>query len=219
MPLIYTRNPAFMVRQLEAANDAACSPIRASMLAAEREFWREHVCNKSVLVVGSGLGHDTFDLARFNQEVVGIDLITLFVEIANAQLTSHAATNVSFVVDNFFTWDPGRSFDVAVLNMGTIGNFDDPVRVMQRLLELAPAAYFDFYLPGNELMLLRQKMYEQEGWKSVCIVGNTALNYQGLDSTSFDPEILQHLASQADIEMTFWPLVEFAVMAGIRSKV
>lgn len=57
---------------------------------------------------------------------------------------------------------PDKYFDAVVLNMWTIGNFDDKESVVRNLFRMWKKLYFGFWIPEVKDIPLRLQMYNEE---------------------------------------------------------
>jgi SAM-dependent methyltransferase len=73
-------------------------------------------------------------------------------------------TNIAFVQWDFLDLEyPDNHFDIAILNMGTIGNFDDKESVIKEISRMAPKFFFWFREPVEKDVPIRLQMYKEEG--------------------------------------------------------
>jgi ubiquinone/menaquinone biosynthesis C-methylase UbiE len=195
--------------------------VRKKFFEAEYAFFRKHIKNNNVLVAGSGLGDDSFVLAEFNKSVIGVELLSDLIDIARERCSAKGLKNTSFEAGDFTNLKYSDNyFDAAVLNMGTIGNFDDKVVVIKELLRVSNKLFFDFYLPGLNNLRNRLKMYVEEG---IDEMGNFVIdekeekiyNEAGFESTSYSPEEITKIIEQAGGQAKFHSFHEFSVMAEV----
>jgi len=66
MSLHYEHSIETIVSRLTLAHNPEIARIRAEFFNEENEFFRQNIVNQNVLVAGSGLGHDSFQLAQYN---------------------------------------------------------------------------------------------------------------------------------------------------------
>jgi len=226
----YEGNEKKIIERLLAAHDPTKAIIRNRVFQAEYEFFREHIQNQKVLVCGSGLGHDSFELAKHNQEVIGVELLDSLVAYAYAEKVRLGLKNVHLFSDNLTNpkWMNGmyiyQYFDSAVMNMGTIGNFtkDEQAAIIFNVGKLAKVFYFDFYPPTEQALQTRKQMYLEEYWGEIRIEGTTLVSEEGLYSQSYDQQYFEDLATQIrndgrGAEVKFHQLTDFAIMAEIKS--
>lgn len=210
-------------KMLKVAHDPRHSPIRAKFFEKEYRFFHRHIQNQVVLVAGSGLGHDTFELASNNKHVIGIEILPPLVQLAQLHARQKHITHVEFRTGDILDLKT-RLADTSVLNMGTIGNFSDHnagtpgtvsdrERVIRALLKASDRLFLDFYPPTSKGIYMRQKMYTEEGWRHVTIEGTAIKNPDGLYSVSIAPEELSALAQRLHLHIEFYDLCEFAKMA------
>lgn len=216
MPLDYQPNSDIIKKRLEVAHNPDQSIVRCQFFDAENIFFRKHVFNQRVLIAGSGLGNDSFELAKYNNEVIGIDLIQSFVEYAKKEAKGRKLKNVHFECKDITKLDyPEDYFDSAVLNMGTIGNFDDKEKIISSLLKISKKLYFDFYPPIQKNLKKRKKMYEQEKWINVRIDGTKIVSDDGLDSLSLSEEEISRIIKSMGASVKYYRFHEFSIMAEV----
>ncbi|KYK26819.1 hypothetical protein AYK26_04500 [Euryarchaeota archaeon SM23-78] len=216
MALDYKGTFDISFKMLETAHDPNQAKIRAYFFEKENEFFRKHIRNQKVLVAGSGLGHDSFELARYNKQVIGIELHEPLVEIAKKRAQELGLKNVEFRGGDFTQLDyKDKSFDSAVLNMGTIGTLEDKVKAIKELLRIANLVYLDFYPPTQTGLQIRKKMYEEEKWKNVRINDTRIVSDDGLDSIPISKKEMSEIVNSINARVKYYPLCDFAVMAEI----
>ena len=193
--------------------------IRKNFFLAEYSFLKKHIKNKKVLVAGSGLGHDSIEIAKNNKEVVGIELIKEYVGIAKKKVEEQRIKNVIFKQGDFRHLPyKDNIFDVAVLNMGTISDFKDKASVLKELLRVAKKVYFDFYPNTKKGLEKRKKMYGEEGWKKVRIYREIIVSDDGLYSESVPKEKIRKIAKTIRAEVTFNDFCDFATIAKLSRR-
>lgn len=208
----------YIRQRLEVSHDPRQSIIRGKFFQSEYQFFRKHIRNQNVLVAGSGLGHDSIELAKYNKSVVGVELIKVFFEESQKRIKNLRLKNIEFQHSDFTKLPyPNKYFDSAVLNMGTIGNFDDKHMVLAELLRVAANVYFDFYPPNKKGLEERKKMYKEEGWLNVRIKGVGLVSDDGLDSISLSPRDIEKVVRSLGAKVEFYKLNSFSVMAEITS--
>lgn len=219
MALDYENDPQNIIDRLEMAHNPQQSIIRGKFFEKEYNFFKENISNKRVLVAGSGLGHDSFELAKYNKEVIGIEILKDLVNVANSKLREISFKNVSFNVGDITKLDySDKEFDVAVLNMGTIGNFENKEIVLKELLRVAKIVYFDFYPPSPENLEERKKLYSEELWKNVRISGNSVISDDGLESVSLTKEEVSKMIKNIGARVKYFPINDFALMAEVKRE-
>lgn len=82
MALEYSKSAKTILERLKVAHNPKIAKIRAEFFEKENNFFRKHIRNQRVLVSGSGLGHDSFELAKYNKEIVGVELLRPLIGIA-----------------------------------------------------------------------------------------------------------------------------------------
>ena len=80
MALDYKLSTENIKERLLAAHNPKQAIIRGQFFEAEYDLFQKNIRNQKVLVAGSGLGHDSFELARYNREVIGVELLKPLVE-------------------------------------------------------------------------------------------------------------------------------------------
>lgn len=216
MSLNYNLDPMNIVKRLEIAHNPKQSIIRGKFFEKEHAFFNKYIKGKKVLVAGSGLGHDSFILARNNEEVIGIEILEPLVKIANFNLKKNKIDNLCFMVGDISNLDySDEEFDVAILNMGTIGNFENKGKILRELLRVARKVYFDFYPPSRNNLEIRRKMYSEELWKNVRISKNRIISDDGLESTSLSKEEVNKIIRDIGAKVKYHLLNEFSLMAEI----
>lgn len=206
MPLDYNKEKLIFDRLLIAHSNKAT--IRSKFFEKEFAFFKKHITNKNVFVAGSGLGHDAISLAQHNSSVLGVEISSLAVNYANKK----KLLNVKFILGDFLEDDYGH-FDVSVLNMGTIGNFDDKENVITSLLKKADKVYLDFYTPS--CFEERIQMYEEEGWKNVREENGVIVNSEGLESKSITRKEMEKILLKVGAKGKFYRINEFTLMVEI----
>ena len=215
MSLNYPDNVDVIIKRLNSAHNPEVSKIRTDFFMEENRFLRDNISGESVIVAGSGLGHDTFELSRYNSEVLGIEILRPLVEISQNKARELGINNVRFHCGDFITYSPEVTYDTCVLNMGTIGNFDDKKKVINSLLGYSRRLYCDFYLGDKPSLKKRKDMYEEEGWKNVRIHGKRIISDDGLDSASLSRLKLSNIVNTLGYSVKYHELNDFSVMAKI----
>lgn len=209
MPFDYNKEKLVFDRLLVAHSNKAV--IRAKFFEKEFAFFKKHIKDKNVFVAGSGLGQDSIELAKYNHNVVGVELSELAVNYSNKK----KLLNVKFICSDFLKDEYGH-FDVAVLNMGTIGNFENKGEVITSLLKKADKVYLDFYTPN--CFEERKQMYEEEGWEKVSEKNGVLSNFEGLESKSITRKEMEKIFLGVGAIGRFYRINEFTLMAEIEKK-
>lgn len=163
MSVNYHQNTDKIAKILRNAHNPEVCTIRKEFFNAEFDFLKKYIWWKTLLIAWSWLGHDSFELAEYCKYITGIELIQAFVDEANENLKKTKHTNISFIQWDFLNLDyPDKYFDVVVLNMWTIGNFDDKSKVIESLFRVANKLFFWFWTPVETDVPMRLKMYEEE---------------------------------------------------------
>lgn len=213
MTLDYLTHSKTIEERLLDSHDPKKATIRSKMLQSENNYFRANINNQNVLVAGSGLGHDTYELARYNRHVTGIELVPEFVDYSRRHID---LPNVNFVNGDFT--DPKSIdgfFDSSVLNMGTIGNFDDPEEVIRSLLDVSSSLYFDFYFKESKALEKRERMYKEEGWKNIRVIGDMIVSDDGIEFKSFSEEEMDSIMASIERSAEYSQLNDFVVMAKV----
>ncbi|MFH1803159.1 MAG: class I SAM-dependent methyltransferase [archaeon] len=210
----YIDKAQIIKKRLEVAHDADEACVRRGFFEAENAFFKKHINGQKVLVAGSGLGHDVFEIAEYNKKVVGVEILDLLVGVAKNNALQRRLDNVTFVHGDFMRADySDKHFDSAVLNMGTIGNFDDKAKVLLALLRISKKVFFDFYPPCLDGLQMRKKMYEEEKWENVRVDGTKVVSDDGLDSVSLSVAEVEGIVKSIGAKVKFYDLNYFSVMA------
>jgi SAM-dependent methyltransferase len=218
MQMRYDRLTGIAVARLVTAHDPKIAKVRDSFFQSENAFFRQHIRGQTVLVAGSGLGHDSFELARYNKKVVGIEILGDLVGISRTRIPKNLV-NVNFWEGDFITYDfSHRDFDVAVLNMGTISDFNvkQQIDCINNLANAAKVVYLDFYPPGRDGLRTRVKMYQEEGWVNVRVDSTILVSSDGLYSKSIWIPEMTGLVKKAGCKVKYHDFCDFATMAEIR---
>ena len=175
-----------IIEALQRANNPKIANIKYNLLASEQKIFRQQFENKKILVAGSGLGQDSLKLARFNEHVTGIEKFKELVEYAQKFQRQLGVANVSFLQQDFMSTSfTDLSFDISVLNMGTICNFsmNDQKKIFTEMMRISKTFYFSFYLAGHYHTEQRLQMYQQE-WDHILTVKEFCIsNDLGFGST------------------------------------
>jgi SAM-dependent methyltransferase len=206
----YSKVERLLIERLSVAHSKK-APIRVKFFEKEFAFFKKHIRGKNVFVAGSGLGHDAIKLAQYNNNVVGVEILPNLVNYSNKK----KLPNTTFICSDFLKNDFGK-FDVSILNMGTIGNFDDKENVINSLLEKASKVYLDFYIPT--CFEERKQMYEEEGWKNVIEKNGVLSNFEGLESKSVTRKEMEKIILNIGATARFYRLNEFTMMVEIEKK-
>lgn len=216
MALIYLDKAELIRQRLTVAHDPKIARIRGAFFEEEFSFFRSRILDQRVLVAGSGLGHDSFALAPTNKYVLGIELLPPFTTYANREAKRQGLENVYFVNGDFLSLPLAEAeFDAAILNMGTIGNFEEKASLVGELLHAADRLFIDFYTAAPRALERRRRMYEEERWRNVRVRGARVVSDDGLDSASVSPAEISAAVEQAGGRVAYHTLCDFAVMAEI----
>jgi len=220
MAVNYHGNPEKIARMLRNAHNPEVCTIRKDFFQAEFDFLKQHIRWKDVLIAWSGLGHDSFELAEYCTYITWIELIQAFVDEANENVKKTNYTNISFIQGDVFKLEyPDKHFDIAILNMWTIGNFDDKEKVIASLLRVAKIVYFWFRVPEEKDIPLRLKMYEEEKTLeeiSFQIEGTTIKEMVSwLESNCTAEEDIQDISKKIWAKVSFYPIFKSFTMAEV----
>ena len=219
MKLEYEKLVEIIIKRLTIAHDSTKAKIRGIFFKKEYEFFKKYIKNQIVLIVGSGLGHDSFELAKQNKEIIGIELLQRLVEISKEKLNKLGFKNIKFKQGDFKKLQyPDNYFDSVILNMGTIGDFEEKVEIMRELLRVSDVVYLDFYPPTEKGLQIRKKMYKEEEWQNVRIEGGAVVSDDGLFSKSISKEEISKIAELISAKVKYHSLCDFAIMAEIKRK-
>lgn len=205
-----------IVERLKIAHDPNQAKVRAYFFEKENEFFRRNINNQIVLVAGSGLGHDSFELAKYNKRVIGVEFDETLIQIAEKRAKELGLQNIEFRKEDITSLNYSTNdFNSAVLNMGTISNFDNKEGVIKSLLRVSQTVYLDFYPPIPKGLKIRKKMYEEEKWNNVQIKDTAIISEDGLESVSITEKKMTEIVSSIDAKVKYYSLCEFAVIAKI----
>ena len=200
--------------RLQRAHNESKSKIRHLFFEAENDFFRKNIRDKNVLVAGSGLGHDAFELAKYNKNVVGVEILENLLDLSQKALSKTQLDNVEFIFGDLKSLKyQDNNFDVSVLNMGTISDFENKQQVLEELLRVSNKVYFDFYPPNTDSLETRKRMYEEEGWQDVKIENKTIVSSDGLSSESVSEKNVREIAEDLGVDIELYPICDFATMA------
>jgi SAM-dependent methyltransferase len=219
----YEGNAEKIFERLLAAHDSTKAIIRNQCFEAEYKFFRKYIRCQRILVCGSGLGHDSFELAGFNRQVVGIELLPELVQYSAQQPKMKSSKNVLFFQGDLLRLHLNLQvslagcFDAALMNMGTICNFSqtEQMVIIQNVLKLAKVFYFNFYPPTKESLKTRLKMYAEEYWGKLWLDGTTIFSEDGLYSKSYTKKHFRDLAKELGFQIKFHNLLHFVIMAEV----
>jgi len=210
MSLEYETVQHLAMERISSANNPHIAKIRAEFLKKEDDFYRQHVRNKFVLVAGSGLGHDSLRISQYNKKVIGIDILPLLIK----ESTKLTKDNIVFEVGDIKNLKyPENHFDVAVLNMGTIGNFDNKLEIIRELARVAKQVFIDFYVDSPEVLEKRKQMYTEEKWKNVAIQGKDIISEDGLESKHVSEQELKEFAQKLNLSLKLHQFCDIGKMA------
>jgi len=217
MALNYEKSVKNIIKRLEVAHDPSQAKIRCDFFKTEFNFFRKYIKNQRVLVAGSGLGHDCFELAKYNKKVIGVELLKPLVEISRKKAIKIGLRNVEFRQDDFTKLKSTLGFfDSAILNMGTISNFESKAKVIKELLRVSKVVYLDFYPPKQRGLKIRKNMYEEEKWKNVRIRGDNIVSDDGLESSSISKKQMEKIVKSINAKAKYYDFCGFSLMAEIR---
>lgn len=221
MSVDYSNNTEQIAMMLRNAHNPKICKIRKEFFDAEFDFLKQNIQWKNTLIAWSGLGHDSFVLSEYCKYITGIELIQAFVDEAKDNLKKTKHTNISFVQWDFLNLNyPDNYFDVAILNMWTIGNFDDKEKVIQSLFRVAKILYFGFREPNEKDIQTRLKMYQEEKifkdiefeiqWTTIKEIKS------GLESNCTSREEILAISQKIWVNVDFYPIFKSFTMAEVR---
>lgn len=214
MALQYKKEAQNIIQRLKVAHTPSIARIRTRFFEQESLFFCGQIQGTRVLVAGSGLGNEAIELARFNIEVIGVEILKPLVELSKKEKEKAEISNLTFEEGDIRKLRfPDKYFGAAVLNMGTIGNFDDKFSVVKELSRVAHKVLLDFYPPNPEYYEERIKMYSEEGWKNVRMNGTIVISDDGLESRSLEETEFEDIAKRLNLSVRFYPFFSFAEMA------
>ena len=203
--------------RLEKANDWSEFSLRTWLLNAEYDFFRENIKNKDVLVAWSWLWHDAFYLSYFNNNIVWFDLIESFVNYAIIKKKYLNIKNVDFLIWDIhnlsFLWN--KKYNVSILNMWTLWNFDDIKSIIYEMLKFSDKFYFDFYSVNKTDIIHRKKMYDEEWRKNVKIQWDTIVSDDWLYSRSLSEKYISSIVSDLGAIVKFYKIHNFTILAEV----
>ena len=225
----YEGNEAMIIERLLAAHNPDKAIIRDQVKQAEYKFFREHIRNQKVLVCGSGLGHDSFELASYNEAVVGYEMLEKLVDYATQERIKRKLKNVLFMHIDLLKLSFGDQLslsdflDTAIMNMGTMCNFepDEQREIIELVLRLVKKQtfFFSFYPPTKKSLEIRQRMYAEEYWVKTHLEGTTIVSEDGLFSKSYTKQHFRNIVKELGFKIKFHSLLDFVIMAEVRSEV
>lgn len=215
MSFKYKENEDEVLKYLILVNDPLLSKKRRYFLKSEYDFFRKNIKNKNVLVAGSGLGHDSAELSKYNKEVVGVEFLK---SLCNYSKKKFKIKNLKFInkdVRDLKYRD--KYFDSAVFNMGTIGNFNDRdiLEIISSLYRLSKVVYIDFYKNNKNALKERTEMYLEEGWIKPKIKKDVIYGNDGYFSKSFSKKEFNKFILRLNLRAKYYNLNRFAIMVKI----
>lgn len=221
----YEGKEEMIIERLKAAHDPTKAIIRDQVKQAEYKFFREYIRDQKVLVCGSGLGHDSFELASYNEAVVGYELLEKLVDYATQERIRLKLNNVLFMHIDLLKISFGDRLllsdflDTAVMNMGTMCNFD--LAEQREIIELVVGLvkthtfFFSFYPPNPKALKIRKQMYDEESWNEISLHGTTFSNPDGMYSHSYTKQHFRKIADELGFKIKFHYLLDFVIMAEV----
>ncbi len=147
-------------RILDMLLRAHSSRYRKPLIDLENLFYKKEIKNKKVLVIGSGLGIESKLLSEENISIIGIDIFDILIDFAKK---NNSCENILYKNEDIFSYFPSEKYDVAVLNMCTLGNFKRWGDLIHHVLEnVSNTFYFSFYNDDEEAILDRINLYKKE---------------------------------------------------------
>jgi len=169
-----------------------------------------------LLIAGSGLGLEAKILSKKANQVLGVDnnpfivkMSQAYVQIPNVKFTLGDINNLPF---------EDKSYNAAILDFGTIGNFNDAeqIRITKELTRVSSNVYMDFYT--EDFNHKRHRMYQEEGWSRVKIENGNLTNMDADTSRSLSKEHLNKIVAKANPDVKkieFTPIKGFGYMTKI----
>ena len=199
----YKYNSALVASYLDMAHSTHASQLRQDLFRGENQLLTQLVTGKNILVVWSWLWHDSFALAPFARHITGVEILPEFIEIANTRLQKTDIDNISFLQWDITTFTSSIYYDVVVLNMWTIWNFDDKEAIINTLLGLWKVIAFWFREPNLHDIPARLEMYKIEWWEFAVDWTTIKEIESWMESTCTSKEELIRIAEKA------WKMVTF----------
>ncbi len=209
-----------VARLLDNAHNRELAPTRCAFFDDEFAFFETNIRNRNVLVVGCGLGHDSFELAKYNAHVTGIDIFPSYVAESTKRLKQFPhLQNVDFQVADILANNFSKNqFDIAILNMGTICNFDNKADFLLEMTRVAHLAYVDFYIPGPSGREKRGKFYTEEGFIKVLLREDEFYNADGFSSKAISKEDFAKIVNESGLHASYIPINSYTLMAPVWKK-
>ncbi len=199
----YHYNYALVATMLDRAHSTDASMLRQNMLAGEYDCLIPLVTGKNILIAWSWLWHDSFALAPYAKYITGIEILQPFVDIANKRMHERHIDNIYFIQGDFFTARTEIAYDVVVLNMGTIGNFDDKKTAINTLLKLWKVLTVWFREPNINHVTARVDMYKAE-WGLFAVEWTTIREVESwLESTCTSKQEIDNIVADAGARVTY----------------
>lgn len=190
----YKYNTSLVASYLDKAHSTNASQLRQDLFRWENALLTNLVKGKNTLIVWSWLWHDSFTLAPFAAHITWIEIIPEFVDIANSRLGKTQLHNISFLQWDIMTFKPSAQYDVVVLNMWTIWNFDDKKAVIEILLGLWNTVVFWFWDVHIDDVSARLEMYKIE-WGKFAVDWTTIKELESwMESTCTSKEEISYIA-------------------------
>mgnify|MGYP001614302780 CR=1 FL=1 len=219
MALNYKKLANLAFEALTSAHNPKKAKIRGYFFKKEYQFFRKHIRNKRVLVAGSGLGHDSFEIAKYNKKVVGVNILKKLLDISKKRVKEMGIKNVKFEYGNIIKLKyKNKYFDVAVLNMGTIDNFDDKEKIIKELLRVSNTVYLDFYPPNKMILERRKNMYQEEGFKDLKIRDDKIISKTGFESGSISKNEMNLILKSINAKAKYYNFCDISIMAEIKEN-
>lgn len=221
---------------LDRVHNPDIAYIRGRFFQLENTYFQNYIRDANVVCFGSGLGHEVFELAGYNQTVLGVEI--------NRGLHNEALRRMSnqyghlrdklifgnydmFVLDKKMDWFSSIApyKDHAVLNMGTIGNFaqQEQIAIIKQMQIAGREVHFSFYKTSEEAVEQRIRMYTEEGWTNVHRneQGDALVCDEGLFSRIQSLDDVHDVVLQADSTnvMEIYNLGQIGLMARVYREV
>ena len=119
------------------------------------------VSKKSFLDVGCGVGAISLYLASQGKEVVGIDVSSRAIDIANQAKEANKFSNVRFVLNSAEKFVPGRKFEVILL-IEVIEHIKDDEGLLEKIFSwLKEEGYLVLTTPSSENIMFKLGLYKE----------------------------------------------------------
>jgi len=208
----------YLLTALLNAHNPSIAKIRVDFFKKEYYYFQNNIINKTVFDAGCGLGHEAIELAKYNTKIHAVDINEYLIKYAKQNIKNNNITNVKLDVLDFMNPNiKSNSYDVSILNMGTISDFDNQIEIINQFLRISKEFYFDFYDPSLISILKRKEMYEQEGFYDIKIRCGALFTKKPFNfySKSISKQELFNISKELNCKIEFTKLTDFATMAKV----